>query len=142
MAWTDEETTEILKALAVACELTGTTYSEPARKLILEELQAYPAGRVSTALRQCLKSCNGKLTLGAVVRQMEHVDRKALSDQRASRDAYLTHLRGCALIERIAWSPSDPESVRRALEAKGYRFASTPEKPKALMPHWSEQDRE
>lgn len=141
MPWSESERDEVLKGLAVTCEVTGTDLSTPARKFMVQQLEAHPAKDVLRGLEKCARECKGRLALADVVKAIGFVDRKALSDARAARSAYLTHLRGCALVERIEWVESDPESVRRALEAKGYKFGPPAKAVKAL-PHWSETDPE
>lgn len=143
MPWSKNERDEVVKGLAVVCEVTGTSLSGPARTFMLGELDGYPAKDVLLGLRKCARECKGRLALGDVVKAIEAVDRKALSDARAARSVYLTHLRGAALVESIAWNEADPESVRAELEKKGYRFGrkAIPAPAKSL-PHWNETEKD
>jgi hypothetical protein len=141
MPWSVSERDEIVKALAVTCEVTGTSLSGPAKTFMLVQLEAHPAADVLRGLLRCAHEVKGRLALADVVKAISFVDRRALSDGRAARSAYLTKLRGCALVERIAWNDADPESVRRELEAKGYRFTETPKQVRAL-PHWQETEKD
>lgn len=141
MPWSASERDEVLKGLAVVCEVTGTQLSGPAKTFMLGELETYSAGEVLRGLDRCAREVKGRLALSDIVRAVEFIDRKALSDARAARSVYLTHLRGCALVERIAWDENDPESVRRALEAKGYTFGLQVKAPKCL-PHWTETEKD
>lgn len=143
MPWLASERDEVVKALAIVCEVTGTSLSGPARTFMLGELAGYPVKDVLLGLRKCGRECKGKLSLGDVVRAIEHVDRKALSDARAARSVYLTQLRGAALVERIPWNEADPESVRRELEAKGYNFGrKAVPAPARTLPHWNETEKD
>ena len=129
----------MVKGLAVVCEVTGTTLSGPAKTFLLGQLEKYPCEEVLRGLTRCAHECRGKLSLAEVVKAIEFVDRKALSDARAARSAYLTMLRGCALIARVEWNAKDPESVRRALEAKGYHFKEQEKPEPKRLPHWTEE---
>lgn len=142
MAWSEDDIVAVTQALAVVCEVTGTGMSDPAKRFVLRELESHPAQDVLRGLERSSKECKGRLTLADIVKAIEFVDRKALSDARAARSAYLTKLRGCALVERIPWNEVNPESVREQLEAKGYRFGTTgtTSKPIRSLPHWTEND--
>lgn len=135
--WSDSETTEILKCLAVTCELTGTTYSEAARRVILDELRRYDAPQVLEALRKCGSECEGRLSLGVITKQLNFIDRKQLADARAARMHDETQLRMLALDNRIPWE-SGKERVREQLIALGYKL-DPPEKPTRNLPHWTEE---
>jgi hypothetical protein len=141
--WEPSERDAVVKALAVTSEITGTNLSEAAVAFMLQELSARPASRVVEAIRGCARECKGRLTLGDVIERLDHVDRKAISDQHARREAYLTTLRGLALVEAIDWCGGrDIERVISELEAKGYRIrqgAPTPA-PSRSLPHWTERD--
>lgn len=70
MAWTDEEHNAIVKALAVASEVTGADWSQPTCAFVLAELANAPASAVLTALRAAARD-QDKLTVGRI---REHVD--------------------------------------------------------------------
>lgn len=143
MNWTPAEQNKVVEALAIVCEVTSTSLSDAARKFMLRELEAHPAKDVLIALRKCTHSCKGKLALSDVLRAMTEVDRKQLSDQRAARSAYLTTLRGCALISGTPWEANNIEAVEAALKAKGYKLDKMPgfgnrAEPVKSLPHWAE----
>lgn len=125
MAWSEKETTEIAQAFSVACEVSGTSLSQPARAYMLGQLAEYPAETVLAGLMRAPKMLTGKLTMAAVVSAIEFQDRKAISDLRAAKSAYLTCLRGCALTESIAWERGIA-AVEGALAAKGYKLHKMP----------------
>lgn len=140
MPWSANERDEIVKALAVTCEITGTQLSGPAKTYMLAELESYSAAEALQGLRRAGRECKGKLALADITKAIAFVDRKALSDARAARSAYLTKLRGCALVERIPWNEANPEAVREELEAKGYRFGTAARPAVRSLPHWQEQE--
>lgn len=137
MSWSEQEHNAVVKSLAIACEITGTVLSDAAQRFILEELSGMNAGAVLGGLRRCARECKGRLALADVLKAVEHIDRKQISDERASRDVFLTQLRGLALVESIEWDARHPEAVQAKLEAKGYRFQAVT-KPVRQLPHWTE----
>lgn len=140
MAWSSEETEQITKALAVVAELTGTEFSAPARAYLLRELTGYPARRVLDGLHRAGRECTGKLTLGGIVKALDFVDRKTLSDAAAAKRHEETQLRLLAMTENIPWE-SGIERVREQLVAKGYRLGnSAPRKEVRSLPHWQDKD--
>ncbi len=69
--WTDAENDSAIKMLAVVCEVTGTTVSDAAARLMVEELGTYPCAQVLGALRRCAKECKFKLTLADVIDRLD-----------------------------------------------------------------------
>jgi hypothetical protein len=63
--------TAILEALGVACELTSTTLSEGALRVMAEECSKYPDPHVLGALRKCCKQLKGKLTLADILSRLD-----------------------------------------------------------------------
>lgn len=61
----------LVKALAVACELTNTYLSEAAAEVMLEELKPYPEAHVVGALRKCCKELKSRLTLADVLSRLD-----------------------------------------------------------------------
>ncbi len=61
---------QLLKALAVAIELTGTEISKAAARVMADDLAAYPEASVLTALARCRRELRGKLTLPDVLDRM------------------------------------------------------------------------
>lgn len=61
---------QMLKALAVAIELTGTEISKAAARVMADDLAQYPEAAVLTALARCRRELRGKLTLPDVLDRM------------------------------------------------------------------------
>lgn len=66
-----EDRIELLQALAVTAEITGTELSEAAARVIAADLEAYPHGQVLTALDRCRREIKGRLTLAAVLERLD-----------------------------------------------------------------------
>jgi hypothetical protein len=62
---------EILKALAVAAELCGTTLSVEAAKVFAMKLEAFPKGSVLQAIDRAMEECKGRLTLADVISRID-----------------------------------------------------------------------
>lgn len=58
---------ELIKAIAVTAELTGTEWSEDAARAVAEELSQYRLEDVKIALNECRKSLKGRLTLAEIL---------------------------------------------------------------------------
>lgn len=71
MPWTPKEHEGVLKTLAVVCEVTQTTFSEPAMKLIRNQLENYPSRQVLKALERCAAECRYKLTLADIISRLD-----------------------------------------------------------------------
>lgn len=69
--WTETERAEVIKSLAVVCEVTGTDLSQPAKVFVLEQLAARPARQVLKALSVCAQECRFKLTLADIVQRID-----------------------------------------------------------------------
>ena len=63
--------TEIVQALAVTCELTGTDLSEGASRAMAFDLSQYPEHQVLAALVRCRRECRHRLTLADVITRLE-----------------------------------------------------------------------
>ncbi len=61
----------VLQALAVTCEITGTSLSEGAARVIAQDLAAYPKDQVLGALNRCRKELKGRLTLADILSRLE-----------------------------------------------------------------------
>ena len=61
----------VLEAIAVTCELTSTSLSEPAIRVMVDSLSEYPEPQVLGALRKCCKELRSKLTLADILTRME-----------------------------------------------------------------------
>lgn len=62
---------EILQALAVTAELTGTQLSEAAARVFCADLTHYPKAQVLGALVRCRKELKGRLTLADVISRFD-----------------------------------------------------------------------
>lgn len=61
----------ILKALAVACELTNTTLSEQAARVFAADLARYPEDQVLAALDRCRREIRTRLTPADVIARLD-----------------------------------------------------------------------
>lgn len=61
----------LIKAVGVTLEITGTTLSDGAVKAMLADLVAYPEPQVLGALRRCCRELKGKLTLADILQRIE-----------------------------------------------------------------------
>ena len=62
---------EIVKAVVVTSELTGSTLSEAGIEAMVEHLSGYPVAIVLKALHRCRLELRGGLTLGAVMDRLD-----------------------------------------------------------------------
>lgn len=96
----------VLKAIAVTAELCGRTLSEPAARMFVEDLSAYPEDQVLKALERCRREVRGLLTVADVINRM--------SDGRPAADeAWAIALRGRDEAETVVWT----EEIQAALAA-------------------------
>lgn len=65
------ERIELLQALAVTAELTGTQLSDGAARVMAEDLSAYPVQQVLGALTRCRRELKGRLTVAAVIERLD-----------------------------------------------------------------------
>lgn len=61
----------VLEALAVTAELTNTTLSAAAARVMASDLAPYPESQVLGALARCRKELKGRLTVGDVVQRLD-----------------------------------------------------------------------
>lgn len=62
---------ELLQAIAVTAELTGTTFSEPAARVMAGDLAQFPEDQVMAALRRCRRELRSTLTLAAILERID-----------------------------------------------------------------------
>lgn len=62
---------KLLEAIAVTAELTGTVLSEPAARVMANDLAAYPEGMVLGALTRCRRELKGRLTIADVLTRLD-----------------------------------------------------------------------
>jgi len=61
----------MLEAIAVTCELTSTSLSEAAIRVMVDTLSQYPEPQVLGALKKCCKELRGKLTLADILTRLD-----------------------------------------------------------------------
>lgn len=62
---------ELYQAIAVTAELTGTTMSEGAARVMASDLSLYPLEQVLGALTRCRKEVRSRLTIADVIQRLE-----------------------------------------------------------------------
>ena len=62
---------ELLHALAVTAELTGSEFSEAAARVMADDLEAYPLAQVLGALTRCRRELRGRLALAAIIERLD-----------------------------------------------------------------------
>lgn len=72
---------EVLKAIAVTAELTGTELSATALRVMDADLKSYPEGNVLRALERCRKELTGRLTLAAIIDRLNEDDGRPTGDE-------------------------------------------------------------
>ncbi len=66
-----DDVVELLQALAVTAELTGTELSEAAARVMADDLAAFPLRQVLGALTRCRRELKGRLTVAAIVERLD-----------------------------------------------------------------------
>jgi hypothetical protein len=74
-------TRELIQAIAVTAELTGTTLSDIAQAAMAEDLMAYPHQAVMDALVRCRREIHGRLTLAAIIERLNANDGRPIADE-------------------------------------------------------------
>lgn len=69
--WNSEQHDQIVKTLAVVCEVTGTQVSPAAAQLMVHRLDAYPAFAVLAALKRCADECKYRLSLADIIERID-----------------------------------------------------------------------
>lgn len=64
-------TKEVLQALAVTAEITGTQLSEAAARVFAMDLARYPVDQVMGALTRCRREVKGRLTVADVIGRLD-----------------------------------------------------------------------
>lgn len=62
---------QLIEALAVTAELTGTQISPGAAKVLAMDLAAYPPQQVIAALARCRRELKGRLTVAEIVNRLD-----------------------------------------------------------------------
>lgn len=66
-----DERIELLRALAVTAELTDTTLSDAAARVMADDLGQYPHAHVLGALTRCRRELRGRLTIAAILERLD-----------------------------------------------------------------------
>lgn len=61
----------LLQAIAVTAELTGTQLSQPAARVLAEDLSRYPEKQVLGALVRCRKELRGRMSVADVIARLD-----------------------------------------------------------------------
>jgi hypothetical protein len=72
---------EVLMAIAVTAELTGTELSAAALRVMDDDLKGYPEVNVLRALERCRKELTGRLTLSAIIDRLNEDDGRPTGDE-------------------------------------------------------------
>lgn len=64
-------TSKLYEAVAVTLELTGTSLSEVAARIMAEDLARYPEQQVMGALTRCRRELKGRLTIADVISRLD-----------------------------------------------------------------------
>ena len=62
---------DLIKAIAVTAELTGTELSPEAARVLAEDLARYPVGQVLGALNRARRELKGRMTLAEVISRLD-----------------------------------------------------------------------
>lgn len=62
---------ELLQALAVTAELTGSEFTESAARVMADDLAHYPLQQILGALTRCRRELRGRLTLAAIIERID-----------------------------------------------------------------------
>lgn len=71
----------LIKALAVVAELTGTELSVDALRVMASDLSAYPEEKALKALHRCRQELHGRMTLAAVLERIQEDDGRPTADE-------------------------------------------------------------
>lgn len=71
----------VLMAIAVTAELTGTELSKNAMQAMEADLSEYPSDRVLVALNRCRKEIKGRLTLAEIISRIQSMDGRPTANE-------------------------------------------------------------
>lgn len=89
----------VLKAIAVTAELTGTELSATALRVMGDDLKQYPEQAVLHALVRCRRELSGRLTLAAIIERLSQHDGRPSADE-----AWATALDALNEAETVVWT--------------------------------------
>jgi len=98
----------LVKNLIGTAECLGQTLSENAALMMLSELAGYPSDQVNAALKECLRTLSGRLTLAAILERLQACD-----DHPAPDEAWIIAL--------AAENPSNKQAVTRLIQ-QAFKF--------------------
>jgi hypothetical protein len=67
----NKDAIELLEAIGVCCEITGTRLSEPSVRAMANDLARYPHQQVMGALTRCRREVRNRLTLADVIERLD-----------------------------------------------------------------------
>lgn len=146
MAWSESEHDDVVKALAVVCEVTGAHFSNPARQFLVRELENYDCGEVLVALRRCAREVTRQLALAHIIERIEEEREKGNARRRAADSIEETRLRSEALAARIPWELGKEKvkellaQVAKGLPAHDPAKEAARARSLAQQKHWSETE--
>ena len=106
---------EVLKAIAVTAELTGTEFSEAALLAFEADLSGYPDSQVIAALTRCRRELRGRLTVADVLDRMS-----SAGGHPTANEAWALALSSADETETVVWTDQIAEAagiVRPILDA-------------------------
>jgi hypothetical protein len=106
---------ELINAIAVTAELTGTSLSDIAQAAMAQELLAYPLDSVLDALMRCRREIHGRLTLAAIIERLNANDGRPTADE-----AWMQALLADDERETVVWTKEAADAffdARPALDA-------------------------
>ena len=89
----------VLKAIAVTAELTGTELSATALRVMGDDLKQYQEQAVIHALVRCRRELSGRLTLAAIIERLSEHDGRPSADE-----AWATALDAMNEAETVVWT--------------------------------------
>ena len=137
---------DILKAIAVTAELTGTELSSSALRVMAADLDRYPEASVFAALTRCRRELRHKMTLGDIIDRLSQSDGRPTPDEAwaialDARDEALTVVWNDEICEAFAiarpvLSAGDEVGARMAFREAYGRIARNA-RDEGKSPKWS-----
>lgn len=72
---------DVIKAVAVTAELTGTELSATALRVMAADLECYPEHAVMSSLVRCRRELTGRLTLATIIERLAQSDGRPSADE-------------------------------------------------------------
>jgi len=96
---------DVLRAIAVAAELTGTELSVAALRVMEQDLEGYPERDVIAAIGRCRVELTGRLTLAAIIERLDKGDGRPSADE-----AWALALNALDESETVVWTDEAREA--------------------------------